>query len=181
MQKQSRLHLSIAAALLFASGCASPNVNPPQAQPNTGYIDLHSPTDDTLCWDVGESTGSRNHFRRVFSDVKPVEGDLLRLAFDAGPHRLRVTFLNRVVSEPVDFTCDVRAGNIVPVAISLKPAGQTTVLSKQTTIGGTPAGRGGRQTQIKSSETVRYDLSAEVGPAFPYQPKNQINYPNQPK
>jgi hypothetical protein len=67
------------------------------------------------------------------------------------------------------------------VAISFASAGQTTVLSKQTTIGGTPSGRGGRQTKVNREETTRYHLSAEVGQAFPYQPKNQINYPNQPR
>jgi hypothetical protein len=180
MPKRGYIYLPIVAALLFAAGCANPNVNPPQAQPNTGYIDLYSPTDGGLCWDVGESEGHGNHFRTVFSDVKPVEGDRLRLAFRPGSHRFRVTFLNRVVSEPAIFNCDIPAGNIVPVAISFVSAGQTTVLSKQTTIGGTPSGRGGRQTTVNSEETLRYHLSAEVGQAFSYQPKNQINYPNQP-
>jgi hypothetical protein len=181
MQKQGPIYVSIAATLLLLLGCASPNVNPPQAEPNTGYIDLYSPTDDGLCWDVGESHEPGSHFRTVFSNVKPVEGDRLRLAFSPGRYRLRVTFLNRVVGEPAVFNCDVQPGNIISVAISLTPTGQTTVLSKQTTIGGTHAGRGGRQTKVKSNETVRYDLSADVGQAFPYQPKNQIHYPNQPR
>lgn len=180
MQKQMHISFSLVAAVLFIPACASPNVNPLQAQPNTGYVDLYSPTDGELCWDVGESKGAGDHFRTVFSDVKPVERDLLRLAFAPGPHRLRVTFLNRVITEPVVFNCDVPAGNILPVAISLTPAGQTTVLSKETTIGGTPSGRGGRRTKINSEETIRYNLSAEVAPAFPYQPKNEIHYPNQP-
>jgi hypothetical protein len=170
----------ILAALLCATSCASPNVNPPQAQPDTGYVDLYSPTDGELCWDVGEGKDSGDHFRTVFSNVKPVENDRLRLAFRPGPRRLRVTFLNRVINAPAIFNCDVPAGKIVPVAISLTPAGQTTVVSKQTTMGGTQ-GRSGRQTKINREETVRYDLSAEVGEAFPYQPKNQINYPNQPR
>jgi len=166
--------------LLLAAGCSSPNVNPPQARPNTGYIDFYSPTDGELCWEIGESKNSDSDFRIVFSDVKPVEGDRLRLAFSPGPHRLRVTFLNRVISAPAVFNCNMRAGKIVPVAISLTPAGQTTVVSKQTTMGGTQ-GRSGRQTKINRQETVRYDLSADVGQAFPYQPKSQINYPNQPR
>lgn len=179
MQKYRYIHFCFAIALLLPAGCASPNVDPPQAHPNTGYIDFYSPTDDDLCWEVAETKGSESHFRTIFSDVKPVEGDRLRLAFSPGPHRLRVTFLNRVISAPVVFSCDVHAGKIVPAAISLNPAGQTTVVSKQTTMGGTQ-GRSGRQTKINREETVRYDLSAEVGQAFPYQPKNQINYPNQP-
>jgi len=175
MQKQAHICCSIAAALLCAPGCASPNVNPPHAQRNTGYVDLYSPTDDNLCWDVAESEDPRGHFRTVFSDVKPVAGDWLRLAFRPGPHRLRVTFLNRVVAEPALFNCDVQLSNITPVAISLTAAGQTTVVSKETMIGGTPAGRGGRRTRVNSEETVRYEISPDVGPPFPYQPKNQIH------
>jgi hypothetical protein len=181
MQNSGYICLSIFAVLLFASACANTNVNPSQARANTGYIDLYSPTDDGLCWDVAEGKDSTGRFRTIFSDVKPIEGDLLRLALSPGTHRLRVTFLNRVVSEPVIFHCDVPAGNILPVAISLRPAGQTTVLSKQTTIGGTPAGRGGRQTKVNREQSMQYELSAAIGQAFPYQPKSQINYPNQPR
>jgi len=180
MRNPGSICLLISAVLLLAPSCASPDVNPPRAQPNTGYIDLYSPTDSGLCWDVGENQNSSDRFRTIFSDVKPVASGPLRLALTPGPHRLRVNFLNRVVSAPVMFHCEVPAGHILPVAISLKPAGQTTVISKQTTIGGTPAGRGGRQTKVNSEETMRYELSADVGPAFPYQPKSQINYPNQP-
>jgi len=181
MPKPGHMHVSIVAALLLVAGCASPNVNPQRAQPNTGYVDLYSPTDADLCWDVAISTERGDHFLTIFSDVKPVEDDRLRLAFYPGTRRLRVTFLNRVVSEPAVFNCDIQAGYIIPVAISLRPTGQTTVVSKRTMIGGTPSGRGGRQIKVTSHETVRYDLLPEVGPAFPYQPKTQIHYPNQPK
>jgi hypothetical protein len=180
MATRGYIYFSFAIALLVAAGCASPNVDPAQARPNTGYIDLYSPTDADLCWEVGEGKGSGSHFRTVFSDIKPVEGDRLRLALSPGCHRLRVTFLNRAISEPAVFNCDVRSGSIVPIAISLQPVGQTTVLSKQTSIGGTPSGRGGRQTKVKSEETVRYDLSAKVGQPSRYQPKSQINYSNRP-
>lgn len=180
MRQREYFCLLTATALLFAAGCASPNVNPPQAEPNTGYIDLYSPTDGGLCWEVGESTAATSNLRTVFSDVKPVEGDRLRLAFAPGRHWLHVTFLNRVISGPAVFSCDIQAGCILPVAISLTPVGQTTVVSKQTTMAGTSSGRSGRQIKINREEALRYDLSAQVGSAFPYQPKDQINYPNQP-
>ncbi len=179
MWQQRTISFSLTAILLFAFGCASANVDPPRAQANTGYVDLYSPTDGALCWDVAASKGNQEHFGSVFSDVKPVDRDLLRLAFYPGTVRLRVTFLNRVVTKPVVFDCAVQAGSITPVAISLKPVEQTTVVSKQTMIGGTPMGRGGRQTKVSSEETVKCDVSAEVGATFPYRPKTQIHYPNQ--
>ncbi len=176
MQKRKYFFWFLAAGLLFASGCASANVDPPQPHSNTGYIDLYSPTDGELCWDVSESHGT--HFRTVFSNVKPVEGDLLRLAFSPGQHRLRVTFLNRVVKQPATITCDVRSGEVVPVGISLTAAGQTTVLSKQVRVGGTQAGLGGRRTKINSDEAAIYEISAAAGAAIPYQPKSRTHYTN---
>jgi len=178
MQKRKYIFWFLATGWLIASGCASTNVNPPQPRPNTGYIDLYSPTDAELCWEVSESHGSNTHFRIVFSDVKPVEGDLLRLALDPGQHHLRITFLNRAVKQPALITCEVKNGEIVPIGISLAAAGQTTVMSRQVTIGGTPAGLGGRRTKINSDETVMYEISAVAGAAVPYQPKSQTHYTN---
>lgn len=178
MQKQNYIFLVVAAGSLITFSCASPNVDPPQLKPKTGYIDLYSPTDAELCWDVSESHGAKGDFRTVFSEVKPVEGDVLRLAFAPGPHRLRITFLNRVVKQPAEISCDVRRGEIIPIAVSLTAAGQTTVLSKQTTLGGTQAGRGGRRTKINSDETVSYEISAVAGAAIPFQSKSRTHYTN---
>jgi len=181
MWKPRTIPVLIATTLLLTFSCASPDVDPPQAKANTGYVDLYSPTDGELCWDVGAMKGNDEHFESVFSDVKPVDRDVLRLAFRPATLRLRVTFLNRVVTAPAVFECAVESGRITPVAISLTPVAQTTVVSKQTLIGGTPTGRGGRQTKVNSQDTVRCNVSAEVGPTFPYQPKTQIHYPNQPQ
>jgi hypothetical protein len=178
VQKQNFIFLFVAAGSIIAYGCADPNVDPPQPRPNTGYIDLYSPTDAELCWNVSERHGAGTHFRTVFSDVKPIEGDVLRLAFAPGQHRFRITFLNRVIKQPVDVSCDVRRGEVTPVGISLIAAGQTTVLSKRTTFGGTPAGLGGRRTKINSDETVIYEISAVVGATVPYQPKSRMPYTN---
>jgi len=102
----------------------------------------------------------------------------LRLAFAPGLHRLRITFLNRVVKQPVTINCDVQGGKITPMAVSLTATGQTTVLSKQVTVGGTQAGLGGRRTKINSDETVMYKISALSGAAVPFQPKNLMHYTN---
>jgi len=178
VNKQKYIFLFVAAGSLITFGCASPNVDPLQPEANTGYIDLYSPTDAQLSWDVSASHGDDTPFHTIFSEVKPVEGDVLRLAFAPGLHRLRITFLNRVVKQPVTINCDVQDGKITPMAVSLTATGQTTVLSKQVTVGGTQAGLGGRRTKINSDETVMYKISALSGAAVPFQPKNLMHYTN---
>jgi hypothetical protein len=175
VQKHKPFSILLATALLAAFGCASNNVDPRIPRLNTGYVDLYSPTDDALCWDVSAAAQFDARFQKVFMDVKPVEGDLLRLAFTPGHVRLRITFLNRVISEPAIVNCEVRSGEITPVSVSLTSVGQTTVFSKQTTMAGT-SGASGRRTKVTSEETVRFDIAAIPGPFVPYQPKNQTHY-----
>jgi hypothetical protein len=181
MKIERRIHITLAMLMFIASGCASANVNPARARANTGYVDLYSTTDAELCWDVRVADAPGDRFRTIFSDVKPVPGDVLRLAFTPGHHWLRVTFLNRVVKEPVDVEVVVEDGKIMPVRITLTEISPTTVLSRQTTMGGTPAGRGGRRTRINSDETVMFVLSAMTGRPVPFQPKQQMPYSTQPK
>jgi len=181
MKTQRRISFALAVLLFIASGCASANVDAPAARANTGCVDFYSTTDAELCWDVREAGGSDNDFRTLFSDVKPVRGDVLRLAFSPGHHRLRVTFLNRVILKPAEVDVVVENGKVTPVRVDLTGTGATTVLSKQTTMGGTPSGRGGRRTKISSEETVLFDISAVADAAVPYRPKEQMPYINQPK
>lgn len=175
MQPKHNLFFALA-TLLLACGCASSNINPPQARAHTGYVDLYSSTDAELCWEVREGNSCRCHFSTVFSNVKPVEDDVLRLAFRPGRHFLRITFLNRAVKSPADVDVDIQDGKVTPVQISLKALGSTTVLSKQTTMGGTPAGRAGRRTKINSTETSIFEISAVAEAAVPYQPRKQMPY-----
>jgi len=44
--------LTLAALALGLPGCATRNVNPPQARANTGYVDFHADSPGELCWEV---------------------------------------------------------------------------------------------------------------------------------
>jgi hypothetical protein len=176
MPSQRHILFATVALLTMAFGCASANITAREPKPNTGYVDFYSPTDAELCWDVRDGGASGRHFRTVFSEVKPVDGDVLRLGLAPGRHRLRVTFLNRVVKASAEIEVEIQNGKVIPVAVSLAAAGATTVLSKQTTMGGTPAGRGGRRTKINSEESAMFDISAVVESAVPYQPRQQMSY-----
>ncbi len=167
---------SFAALMFIAIGCASPNVNPPAPRANTGYVDLYSSTDAELCWDVKSAAGSHGDFKTVFRDVEPAQGDVLRLAFAPGRHRLRITFLNRVVTKPAEAEIEVENGRITPVRITLTEHGSTFVESKEISRGNTFYGRAGRRTKINSEETVMYDLSAVADTPIAYRAKEQMPY-----
>lgn len=168
--------LVLAVPLLIALGCASGNINSPTPRANTGYVDFYSLSDTDLCWDVQVSQPPKADFRTAFSDVKPVEGGVLRLAFAPGQHTFRITFLNRVITKPAQIDAEVENGKITPLAVILTEAGSTTVVSKQTIIGGSPSLRGGRQIRVNRDETVMYDISAVPAATVSYQLKEQMPY-----
>src|SRR2546426_447601 len=68
-------------APLLAPGCASPNVNPASPRAHTGYLDLYAEFSGELNWDVQRLDAIANGFKRVFYDLNPLEGRILRLAF----------------------------------------------------------------------------------------------------
>ena len=169
------LPLLLALGLLVA-GCATPNVNPPQARANSGYVDFHADSPSELCWEVSSFDARTQSFRSAFSDLKPPPGGMLRLAFVPGRHRLQVTFLNRVIAKPAEIEVEVQDGKITPVRITLTDAGTTLVQTKEESRGGTARGRYGRRTKLGSGESVMYTLSAEAAPPLAYQLKERMPY-----
>ncbi|PWU13427.1 MAG: hypothetical protein C5B50_19310 [Verrucomicrobia bacterium] len=163
-------------AALFAFGCASPNVNPVSAARNRGYVDFYADPAGQLCWDVAKVDPARGHSHTLFSEVHPVEGRILRLAFAPGRYTFRVTFLNRAVIAPVLVEVNVQEGRVSPVEIELTGEGTTEVRTKQVTGGGTVYGRYGRTTKIRNAPTDRFRLTATAGEAQPYQPKEKMPY-----
>jgi hypothetical protein len=168
--------LLLAAAGLFITGCATPNVNPPQARAKTGYVDFYADSSGELSWDVARFDDRTQDFRSVFSDFEPPPGRVLRLAFPPGHYRLRVTFMNRAVREPGLVELEIKDGLITPVHVALIPDGTTQVETKNTRVGGTFKGRYGRGTKFGSDESTLYRVSAEAKPALPYQVKEQMPY-----
>jgi hypothetical protein len=171
-----KLKNSLALLPLFAFGCVSANVNPSAPRANTGYADFYSEMDAELCWDVRDAGTAGRNFKTMFSDVKPVEKDVLRLAFAPGHHHVRVTFLNRVIANPAETDIEIKNGKVTPVRVTLTEAGTTFVQSKEISRGNTFYGRAGRRTKINSDETVRYDLSAAAEASVSYRPRDEMPY-----
>lgn len=168
--------VAMLATAFLASGCASPNVNPASPQAQTGYVDLHADSSGELSWNVQVRDAAGSGFRKAFYNLDPLEDRILRLAFAPGNCQLRVTFLNRVIAEPVVFEVQVRDGQITPVQIKLVEVGATSVQTKSTSAGGTAYGRYGRRTKIGSYETSMYRVTAAPQEPQPYQIKQHMPY-----
>lgn len=166
----------LAAAGLLLFGCASPNVNPPQARVNTGYVDFHANSTEELNWQVRRFDDGTRSFQHVFSELKPPQGGFLRLAFEPGRHRLQVTFLNRVIVKPVEVEVEVQDGKITPVCVTLTAAGVSLVRTREENVGGVGSRRYGRHAKIGADETARYDISAVAEAPVAYQPKGRMPY-----
>jgi hypothetical protein len=168
--------LLLAAAGLFITGCATPNVNPSQARAKTGYVDFYADSSGELSWQVARFDARAQAFRSVFSEFEPPPGRVLRLAFPPGHYRLRVTFMNCVVREPGLVEVEVKDGMITPVLVQLTEVGETMVQTKQTSVGGTAYGRYGRRTTFSSDEAPTHRVSAEASASMPYQVKERMPY-----
>jgi hypothetical protein len=171
-----RLLPVLVAAALFITGCASPNVNPPQPRAHTGYVDIHADSTNELCWEVARFDEPKAAFQLVISEFKPPQAGILRLAFVPGRHRLRISFLNLVVVKPAEVEVEVEDGKITPVRVTLAEAGMTLVQTTETSVGGTAYGRYGRRTKVGSEEAIMFQVSALAEPPIPYQVKELTSY-----
>ena len=168
--------LMLAAVGLLVAGCASPDVNPPQARAKTGYVDFYADSAGELRWQVARFDDRAQSFKNVFSEWELLPDRVLRLAFAPGHHRLRVTFTNRVVPEPGLVEVEVKDGMITPVHVVLIPEGATLVETREDRWGTSYKGRYGRGTKVSSSESSTYRISTEANAPTPYQVKERTVY-----
>ena len=168
--------LTLAAVALWAAGCATLDINPPQPRANTGYVDFHAESADDLNWEVVRFDDRTQSFRSLYSELEVPPGGILRLAFTPGHHRLRVTLLNRVVTIPATFDVEIEDGKITPVRFTMINAGTGAVETRDLNYGGTGKGRYGRRVRIGNTETVMYRLTAETAPPMTYLPKERMSY-----
>jgi hypothetical protein len=168
--------LTLVAAALLLSGCAGPNVNPAKPRANTGYVDFHADSTNSLSWDVACFDDRAQVFQSVFSDLNPPPDGVLRLAFAPGRQRLRITFLNQVVTEPTEVEVEVLDGKITSVRVTLTATSTALVDRKMQSVGGTARGNYGLRSKIRSDETVMYGITAVADPPVAYQLKERMPY-----
>lgn len=170
------LCLLAACVALIASGCASPNVNPPKAKAGMGYVDFYCVDSDGLYWDITDT----NTQKKVFYDFNPFNESILRLALKPGHYDLSINVMNHAITTQGTVDVDVTDGMITPVTVTLVPAGSETVQTISTQVGGTYYGRYGRSTRIVTTATTTYDILAESRPELAYAPKAEMSYFKRP-
>jgi hypothetical protein len=156
-------------------GCASRNVNPAAPSAHTGYVDLYAEPDADLCWHVERFDAGKGRFLVDYSDVKYLEGPVLRLAFKPGSQRLRISFLNCVM-QPAECEVAVLDGRITPVRVTFVETGTGHVLTREESRGGTVYGRFGRRTKFKSAESRFVAVNLAPQDSQPYRPRDECVY-----
>jgi hypothetical protein len=172
--RTSILTLTIASVIGF--GCSSPNVNPAKPKPHTGYADFYTDSEEDLRWDVAQFDAAANEFKPVYSRMKPGESETLRLAFAPGQHQIRISFLNRAITEPAIVMVEIQESRVTPVRIELAVVGQGSVQSKSTSVGGTLYGRYGRRTKFNTSDIELLRVIASPQPPELFQTREDMPY-----
>jgi hypothetical protein len=167
--------LLITISFLIA-GCASPNVDPAKAKSRTGYADFYCETNEPLSWEVAEMDTNGQRARVIYSSFDPLEEKILRLAFEPGRYRLRISFLNQVVLDRGMIEVEIKDGMITPVHVTLAAAGTALVERKERSVGPTFYGRSGRNTAVGSYETQTWRVEAVLSDPLPYRVKDQMPY-----
>jgi hypothetical protein len=162
-------------AWLGLTGCSTPNVNPATPRARTGYIDFYTDSDMGLSWEVKRADDQTGEMRAVFSEFKPVQGTILRLAAPPGNHRFQVWFTNQVTEGPQTVQVQVADGKVTPVHVSLAPVGSTAVERKTYRMGGSAKGYA-RGTKISSDQSSVFRIGAEAGSPQAYGPKERMPY-----
>src|SRR5215217_4439080 len=96
-------------AALLALGCASTDVNPAVPQMNTGYVDFYADDSAEFSWDIQRLDATSS--TKIYYDVDPLQERVLRVAMAPGQYRLRVSFLNFVITEPALLELVVQDGH----------------------------------------------------------------------
>jgi hypothetical protein len=168
------LPLALALAALL-TGCGTTDVNPATPRANTGYVDFYTDSDQDLSWQVRRADGDNGEMSTVYSEFKPLPGNILRLAVPAGKYRFEVLFMNQVTTGPQTVVVDVQNGKITPVHVTLKAAGTSLVGS--TSYAYVPTARATRpaaQTDFHQQNSFEVNLS--TAPPQDYAPKERTSY-----
>jgi hypothetical protein len=161
----------------LSTSCKTANVDPATPRPNTGYVDFYAPSETELSWDVERINPKTGKSKRLFFDVEPLQGRILRIDVPPGHYTFQITFLNRAIVKPLKIDVEVRDRMITPVKVELKSAGTTQIQSKEVLQLFRPTLRGYAQTgRVKRSEAERFEISAAAQPSVPYRPKEAMPY-----
>lgn len=152
-------------------GCASGNVNPATARPQTGYVDIYVAEGGAFTWEIRDVRGQRS----LYTEYTP-KSEIVRLALSPGSYELTISILNTLISKPATTEVQVAEGQVTPVRVRLVEEGTAQIENKHTQV----PGRYTRRTKITVDQSQSFRLDADVLPAISYAPKERVPYALKP-
>jgi hypothetical protein len=160
--------------VLLGGGCASRDVNSQAPRPGRGYVDFFTQPREDLWWKVDVFDSRKQDFREFTAQFKAPGEGILRVEARPGPHKGRISFVNRAVEAPVEVSVEVREGMITPVEVTLRKGGTSFTRSVE------DRARSGFQTanrnQVNDYSQQLWQISAKALPPIPYTPKQNAAY-----
>jgi hypothetical protein len=160
---------------LTNSGCSTANVNPASPRADMGYVDFYTDSDLDLSWEIKCADERTGELRTLFSEFKPVQGNIVRLAVAPGTHQFQVWVMNQATEGPQPVKAPIENAKVTPVHVTFKSVGTTTVDRKVFRFGGSAKGYG-RGTKIASDQDEVFQIGAVAGTPQAYQPKERMPY-----
>ncbi|HEY5913528.1 MAG TPA: hypothetical protein VJA21_23320 [Verrucomicrobiae bacterium] len=167
--------LLAASACLMSAGCRTGDLNPPVPRANTGYVDFYTDSSGQLSWKVRRASEPTGEMRTVFSEFKPIPGNVLRLAAPPGTYRFEVWFSNQTTTGPQTVVVQVADARVTPVHVTLAPAGSASVVGQSYEYRST-ARATRRVTKTSAQPQQVFQIGLTAGTPQAYQPKEQMSY-----
>ena len=173
-----RILLTLLLLAGLTSGCTTDHGQRSAVRRGLGFVEFQPDPPDDLAWRVSRFDADKQTWQQVFSDLKPPTSGVLRLACAPGPYQFQVTFLNRVILQPVLVQVEVVDGLVTPVRIALIPSGTMTVDQKQALrLGSTVKGTQGQRSKYNGDQSTAYALEATVKAPTTLYPLPQTSAP----
>jgi hypothetical protein len=154
----------------FASGCATPDVNPPAARVGRGYVDLYTVPKTEAWWKVDVFDPGRQSYKEFTAQFKAPGEGVFRIEARPGRHKARISFVNQAIEAPAEVEVEVREEMITPVQVTISQGDNTYVR-----IVGDKA-RDIHRNKVTDYQQQRWQISAVAQPFIPYTAKQNTAY-----
>jgi hypothetical protein len=154
----------------FASGCATPDVDPTAARAGRGYVDLYTVPKTEAWWKVDVFDPRRQGYKEFTAQFKAPGEGILRVEARPGSHKARISFVNQAIEAPAEVEVEVRAGMITPVKVTLETGDSTYVRVVD------DRARDVHRNKVTDYQQQRWKISAAAQSPVPYTPKGQTAY-----
>ena len=154
----------------FASGCATPDVDPTAARAGRGYVDLYTVPKTEAWWKVDVFDPGRQGYKEFTAQFKAPGEGILRVEARPGRHKARISFVNQAIEAPAEVEVEVREGMITPVQVTLDQGDSTYVRVVN------DRARDVHRNKVTDYSQTRWRISAVAQPSIPYTAKQNTAY-----